>query len=111
MENAKQIGVVWWDTKKEESGAKTEAQQHLKTLAKDLKMVHDVKACEQRIPENNQVFLVLDNALCSELWPHVHSLPNILAVLMFGADAEKTDTWRQKFPEVISMLLCHYFAT
>ncbi|CAF4379910.1 unnamed protein product, partial [Adineta steineri] len=98
--NLETYSILWLDPVVNDAKEYIEAQQRLRTSINYIRTFKTIDNCEQYIqtvPEQDRIFLIINNQFGQELIPQIHQYQQIFAIYIYINDDKRNTQWTKEF--------------
>jgi hypothetical protein len=97
------LTTLWLDVEVNTNPENRKTEQKLRTLINPLKTFDNKNQCEKYIRSvsaQEQLLLIVSGGLGRELVPHIHNLPQVIAIYVYCKDKKAIEPWAINFTKV-----------
>ncbi len=101
--NLETYSILWLDPLVNDAKEYIDAQQRLRVVInyiRTFKTSDHIEQYIQSVPEQDRIFLIINNQLGQELMPHLHQFRQIFAIYIYSHDNKRNIQWTKEFKKV-----------
>ncbi|UJR30022.1 hypothetical protein I4U23_017567 [Adineta vaga] len=105
-DNLETYSILWIDPFVNDTKEYVDAQKRLRTAINYIRTFKTIENCEQyiqSIPEQDRIFLIINNQLGQELIPQIHQYRQIFAIYIYINDDKRNTQWSKAFTKIKSI--------
>jgi hypothetical protein len=110
---AENVTALWLDAAVNTNPENRKIEQKLRTLINPLKTFDSKNQCEKYIrsvSSQEQILLIVSGQLGRELVPHIHNLPQVIAIYVYCRDKKANEEWASHFTKVKIHIYSTFFS-
>ncbi|CAF0716457.1 unnamed protein product [Adineta steineri] len=104
--NLETYSILWLDPVVNDAKEYIEAQQRLRTsinYIRTFKTIDNWEQYIQTVPEQDRIFLIINNQFGQELIPQIHQYQQIIAIYIYINDDKRNTQWTKEFKKIKSV--------
>jgi len=101
--NLETYSILWLDPLVNDAKEYIDAQQRLRAAInyiRTFKTSDHIEQYIQSVPEQDRIFLIINNQLGQELMSHLHQFRQIFAIYIYSSDNKRNIQWTKEFKKV-----------